>query len=115
RPSKTVTVVQLMSKAMSESILDSLRKLQDPETLAALVRDAADAQGVAPDAVRDLEDLFDRFWKLANGVDLELQWKSSSGVPVRSAMIGDSIDPPDGQERISIGVNVFGIGVGVSW
>ncbi|MEU0031175.1 hypothetical protein [Streptomyces sp. NPDC006335] len=107
-------VVQLMSKAMSDSILESLSKLKNQETFVAHVRDAADAQGVTRDDVR-AEDLFEPFWRLANGLDLEMQWRSSSGVPVRSALIAESIKPPDDQERFSLGVSAFGIGVGVSW
>ncbi|GGQ37549.1 hypothetical protein GCM10010233_64500 [Streptomyces pseudogriseolus] len=107
-------VVQIMSKAMSDSILKSLSKLKDQETFVAHVRDVADAQGIARDDVR-AEDLFEPFWRLANGLDLEMEWRSSSGVPVRSALIADSIVPPDGQERFSLGVSAFGIGVGVSW
>ncbi|GAA5032651.1 hypothetical protein GCM10023335_75390 [Streptomyces siamensis] len=116
------TVVQIMSKAMSDSILDSLRQLKDPQTFTAHVRDAATAQGIDPDAVRESEELFNRFWTLANGVDLDLSWKSSSGVPVRSAVIADSLEPTqppvsrsNGQARFSIGVSAFGVGIGVSW
>ncbi|MER6678051.1 hypothetical protein [Streptomyces sp. NPDC000983] len=107
-------VVQLMSKAMSDSILESLSKLKDPDDFVEHVRSAADAQGVSREDVR-AEDLFERFWRLANGLDLELQWRSSSGVPVRSALIADSVTPPDEQQRVSIGVSAFGIGVGISW
>ncbi|MCC9711623.1 hypothetical protein E4N62_44290 [Streptomyces sp. MNU76] len=108
-------VVQLMSKGISDGILESLRTLKDPDAFSEQVREAAAAQGVAPESVRDTEELFEKFWALANGVDMELQWRSNSGVPVRSALIAESIAPPDGQERFSIGVSAFGIGVGVSW
>ncbi|MFD5430433.1 hypothetical protein [Streptomyces sp. NPDC127084] len=107
-------VVQIMSKAMSESIKKSLGALKDEETFVAHVRDVAEAEGLARDDVR-AEDLFGPFWRLANGVDLDVQWRSSAGVPVRSALIGGSIDPPEGQERFSIGASAFGFGIGVSW
>ncbi|GGX36518.1 hypothetical protein [Streptomyces lomondensis] len=116
------TVVQLMSKGISDGILASLNKLKDPESFAAHVRDAAREEGIASDAVRDADELYDRFWTLANGVDLDLHWRSSSGVPARSAMIGESVQPSrqpvarsDGQARASIGISAFGIGVGFSW
>lgn len=107
-------VVQIMSEAMSESIKQSLSALKNEETFVEHIRDAADARGLARDDVR-AEDLFEPFWRLANGVDLDVQWRSSAGVPVRSALIAGSVEPPEGQERFSIGASAFGFGIGVSW
>ncbi|OKJ34966.1 hypothetical protein AMK22_17020 [Streptomyces sp. CB01580] len=112
-----------MSKGFSDAITAILQKLKDPNTFATAVRDLAETQGIAPAAVADPMALYNGFWTLANGVDTDFRWRSSSGVPIRSLLIADTVKPiqqpvplSDGvHPTFSIGVSAFGVGIGVSW
>ncbi|MER6288490.1 hypothetical protein [Streptomyces sviceus] len=117
------SVVQLMSKGISEGILNALGELKDPVVFSQAVTNLANTQGVAAAAVSDSTALYNGFWTMANGVDTNLTWRSNAGVPLRSALIAKSIEPAqqpvslsDGAHASgSFGINAFGIGVGFSW
>lgn len=117
------TVVQLVSAGIQDEIRASLRKLQDPDSFHKAVGDLASAQGFASAVTMDLMSLYDGFWRLANGIEAELSWRNSSGIPVRSAMIGDSLQPTQPPAPLSegphtntsLGLGAFGIGIGISW
>ncbi|MFE0365808.1 hypothetical protein [Streptomyces griseoaurantiacus] len=117
------SVVKLMSKGISDGILNALGELKDPAVFAQAVTNLANAQGASAAAVSDSTSLYNGFWTMANGVDTNLTWRSNAGVPLRSALIAQSIEPAqqpvslsDGAHASgSFGVNVFGVGVGFSW
>lgn len=117
------TVVQLVSKGISDGITAALTKLKDPASFGETVSDLAATQGVTAAAVADSTALYNGFWTLANGVDTDFRWRSNAGVPVRSALITSTVEPSQTpvslsgapQPEFSIGVSAFGIGLGVSW
>ncbi|MFE3928014.1 hypothetical protein [Streptomyces sp. YIM B13508] len=117
------TVVRLVSNAVSDGILKGLGQLQDPTVFTNAVQQMAAAQGVSAASLSDPMDLYNGFWTLANGVAADLHWRSSSGVPARSAMIAKSIEPSQQPVALSggahasgsIGLSAFGIGLGIEW
>lgn len=117
------TVVQLVSKGISDGITEALTKLKDPASFGETVNALAAAQGVTASAVADPKALYNGFWTLANGVDTNFCWRSSAGVPLRSALITSAVKPTEEpvslsgapSPQFSIGVSAFGIGLGVSW
>lgn len=118
------TVVQLVSKGISEGITKSLEKLKDPSSFSETIQEFAANQGIDMAVMADPMSLYNGFWSLANGIDTDFRWRSSAGVPVRSALIASEVkptQPPVAQSgdglnpSFSIGVSAFGIGVGVNW
>ncbi|MFE5864821.1 hypothetical protein ACFQ77_30370 [Streptomyces virginiae] len=112
-----------MSKAMKESVLATLQTLKDRSAFDKAIREAARNQTGTPESAL-VPELFDRFWSLARGVDLDVNWHSRAGVPVRSAMIADTVahDEPlpvvefgDAHTRGSVEIGGFGIGFKIGW
>lgn len=66
-------VVQLLSRGIASGILDALEELD-----------------AAPDTATDF---LNGFWSLSTGLSVDLGWKSSAGIPVRSAVLTASLGP----------------------
>ncbi|HET7782546.1 MAG TPA: hypothetical protein VFL08_09575 [Arthrobacter sp.] len=108
-------VVQLVSKGILDGVTESLKKLKDPNSFKPLIEGLANQHGLASN-LPDPDDLYKGFWTLANGIDTNLNWRSSAGVPEREALMVDSFKPAEPPvTRGSFGINLFGCGLGFSW
>ncbi|MFC8914884.1 hypothetical protein ACFT5C_03855 [Streptomyces sp. NPDC057116] len=109
--------VLIFSKILSEEIVNTLELLKDPNAFSGAVNSFAANQGIDRGALFDTSDIFHAFWKLANGIKMDVRWASSSGVPARSGEIGHAVVPSKdvATERSGIGFGAFGVGIGISW
>ncbi|MCP9985760.1 hypothetical protein LUX01_02650 [Streptomyces sudanensis] len=86
-------ITKLFSKTISDQITEALRKLRDPESFSVTVRDLGREQKVKDVDMLDPDALYDGFWKLYTGCNMDLSWSNSSGVPTKSFEIVEEIAP----------------------
>jgi hypothetical protein len=109
-------VTQLFGLGMADLVKEALKRLQDPQHFAEAVRGYAVKRGMeAHPRLADSAALYKDFWELANGITTCFSWKSSSGVPVRSSMIGDTLKPVQPPERGGVKFGGFGVGLEIDW
>ncbi|MEU4496971.1 hypothetical protein AB0F96_26895 [Streptomyces sp. NPDC023998] len=118
-------VAELFSLGMAEGIKKTLKKLEDPDIFAQAVRDAAREQSLVEDSVPDPMDLYNGFWTLYTGTDMNFNWRNDAGVPSRSVLtteqlkaVQQPVSLDDGQPRsknFGISLGFMGASIGVEF
>ncbi|MEU4896207.1 hypothetical protein AB0B12_26205 [Streptomyces sp. NPDC044780] len=86
-------IAKLFSKKLTDQIAEALAGLREPQTFVPAVRSMGRQQGLEVVDKIDLMDLYNGFWSLYNGVDLDLSWSNDAGLPQKSYEVVEEIAP----------------------
>jgi hypothetical protein len=114
------TVAALVSKEFSKTMKSILDALRDPATFEQHVSTLAREHDVSPAAIADPPAVYKAFWNHASGLQADLRWLNSAGVPERSsqdvqafAPIQPPTDEPSAQFDLGVGFLGFNVGIHV--